>query len=222
MLKAVIMDFDGVIIDTEVVWYEIYKGWFKEHYGYDLSVTEFLICVGSSAKDFFLQMKEQNNIVVDEELFAKNTMNRFIAESDALPIKSGVRNFITEVKSRGLKLALATSSAGKKPIKHLKRLGLLDYFDEIITAEDVERIKPFPDLFLKAVERLNIEPSEAIIVEDSANGLKAGLKADINVIVVPNEVTKHSAFDDCYRIAERLDEVNVGQLIDYYQEEECC
>jgi len=216
------MDFDGVIIDTEVVWYEIFKEWFKEHYGYDLSITEFLTCVGSSAKDLFLQMKEQNNIVVDEELFAKDTTNQFIAKSDMLPIKSGVRNFIIEVKSKGLKVALATSSTRKKPIKHLKRLGLLDYFDEIITAEDVERIKPFPDLFLEAVERLNIEPSEAIIVEDSTNGLKAGFKAGIKVLVVPNEVTKYSTFDNYYRMVERLDEVNVGQLIDYYQEEECC
>jgi len=216
------MDFDGVIIDTEVVWYEIYKEWFKERYGYDLSVTEFLTCVGSSAKDLFLYMKEQNNIVVDEELFAKDTTARFIAESDALPTKSGVRNFIIEVKSKGLKLALATSATRKKPIKHLKRLDLLNYFDEFITAEDVERIKPFPDLFLKAIEKLNIKPSEAIIVEDSINGLKAGLNAGIRVLVVPNNVTKYSTFDNCYHMAERLDEVSVEHILKHFQEEEGC
>lgn len=212
MLKTIIMDFDGLIVDTEVVWYHIYVEWFRKQKGYDLSVQEFLACVGSNAEDLFRKL-DAKGITVDRDAFAKDTFARFIEESSRLPAKPGVEDFLKQAHANGLSVALATSSGRKKPTVHLERLGLLSYFDLLVTAEDVERIKPHPDLFLKAAEKLGCTPDECLVVEDSLNGLLAGLNAHMRVLVVPNDVTKYCQFEGQYQLCQSLTEVNVPQLI---------
>lgn len=213
MLKAVIMDFDGVIIDTEEVWYYIFADWFLKNKGYELKAQEFLSCVGSSPEDLFHTLEEKEDIVVNREQFAKDTTSLFVEQSSMLLPKEGVAEFIEAVKNRGLKLALATSAARVKPVNHLTRLGLIDKFDVLVTAEDVKRIKPYPDLFIKAAEKLNAQPAQTLVIEDSLNGLTAGLHADMRVLVVPNPVTKHSQFKGFYRLANSLAEVNIEELL---------
>lgn len=212
MLKTIIMDFDGLIVDTEVVWYHIYVEWFRKQKGYDLSVQEFLACVGSNAEDLFRKL-DAKGITVDRDAFAKDTFARFIEESSRLPAKPGVEDFLKQAHANGLSVALATSSGRKKPTVHLERLGLLSYFDLLVTAEDVERIKPHPDLFLKAAEKLGCTPDECLVVEDSLNGLLAGVNAHMRVLVVPNDVTKYCQFEGQYQLCQSLTEVNVPQLI---------
>lgn len=212
MLKTIIMDFDGLIVDTEVVWYHIYVEWFRKEKGYDLSVQEFLACVGSNAEDLFRKL-DAKGITVDRDAFAKDTFARFIEESSRLPAKPGVEDFLKQAHANGLSVALATSSGRKKPTVHLERLGLLSYFDLLVTAEDVEHIKPHPDLFLKAAEKLGCTPDECLVVEDSLNGLLAGLNAHMRVLVVPNDVTKYCQFEGQYQLCQSLTEVNVPQLI---------
>ncbi len=206
------MDFDGVIVDTEVIWYEIFQEWFEKELSYHVSVEEFLTCVGANDQAFFQKLASEKNITVNQEAFSKETSEHFIERSKDLPPKEGVVSFIEAVKQAGLKLALATSSKRAKPVAHLTRLGLIDYFDVIVTAEDVEQIKPAPDLFLEAARQLLVKPHEAVIIEDSKNGLVAGNKAGIPVIVVPNEVTKYSDLTPNYQIVDSLAELNVGQL----------
>lgn len=213
MLKAIIMDFDGLIVDTEVVWYNIFFEWFKIKKNYDLSVDEFLVCVGSSSEDLFNAIQAKNNCIIGRDEFTLDTQELFLERSELLQPKEGVVEFIKAVKSEGLKLTLATSSKRIKPIKHFERLGLTKYFDLIVTAEDVKRIKPYPDLFIKTVEKLGINKNEALIVEDSLNGLTAGLNADMRVLVVPNEVTKYSNFKNYYKIADSLLNVDVKKLV---------
>lgn len=213
MLKAVIMDFDGVIIDTEGIWYQIFVDWFKENVNYDLSIDEFLVSVGSDSEDLFTALERNHHIQIDREKFVNDTKRIFIEKSDSLPPLEGVVHFIQSVKEEGLQLALATSSTKRKPMKHLKRLQLIDYFDSIVTAEDVERIKPFPDLFLKAIERLGVEKDEALVVEDSLNGLMAANRSAIKTLLVPNDVTKHSDFNHYYKKVETLSEVHIPELM---------
>ena len=89
----------------------------------------------------------------------------------------------------------------------------MKYFDFLGTAEDVERIKPAPDLFLEAARRTASAPEECLVVEDSLNGLRAGINAGMRVLVVPNEVTRHCAFEGQYRMEASLADVDVPGLI---------
>lgn len=213
MLNAIIMDFDGLIVDTEFVWYNIYVDWFKKNKGYNLSMEEFLRCVGSSSEDLFQSFEKEYNWIINRDEFTQDTQSLFIERSNLLPPKEGVVEFIQTAKKMGLKLALATSATRLKPITHLKRLDLLDYFDVIVTAENVARIKPFPDLFLKAAEELGVDAHEALVVEDSRNGLISGQKAGMRVLVVPNEVTKYSDFQGYYQKVDSLKKVNIEKMI---------
>ncbi|MBS6397455.1 MAG: HAD-IA family hydrolase [Clostridiales bacterium] len=212
MLKTIIMDFDGLIVDTEKVWYQIYVEWFRIQKGYELSVQEFLTCVGSNAEALFQKLDEKG-IHVDREIFVRDTQQRFIEESSRLPAKEGVEGFLKAARELGLSVALATSSGRKKPSMHLERLELMKYFDLLVTAEDVENIKPEPDLFFKAAEKMHSAPEECLVVEDSLNGLKAGINANMKVLVVPNDVTKYCTFEGQYRKADSLAQVNVAELI---------
>ena len=124
MLKTIIMDFDGLIVDTVVVWYQIYVEWFRKNKNYEMSVQEFLICVGSEAEELFKSL-DSRGIHVDREIFARDTQQRFIEESTKLPAKPGVEDFLRTAKKQGIVIALATSSTRKKPETHLTRLNLL-------------------------------------------------------------------------------------------------
>lgn len=212
MLKTIIMDFDGLIVDTEVVWYQIYVEWFRKNKNYEMSVQEFLICVGSEAEELFKSL-DSRGIHVDREIFARDTQQRFIEESTKLPAKPGVEDFLRTAKKQGVVIALATSSTRKKPETHLNRLNLMKYFDLLVTAEDVQRIKPAPDLFLKTAEKAGCTVEECLVIEDSLNGLKAGLNANMRVLVVPNDVTKYCDFQGEYLMVNSLEDVDVEKLI---------
>ncbi|MBS4206679.1 HAD family hydrolase [Bacillus sp. FJAT-50079] len=213
MLKAVIMDFDGVIVDTEVIWFNIFQEWFQKNWNYDLTIEEFLICVGSHPEDLFKRLEKEYSIVINRNTFTEETSQKFLDESMDLPLKEGVLEFIQALKSENILLALATSATRKKPMYHLTRLNILQYFDVIVTAEDVDNIKPHPDLFNKAVEKLGIDKEEVVIIEDSVNGLIAGNRADINTIVCVNDVTKHSKFENYFIKVDSLKELDVNNLI---------
>jgi putative hydrolase of the HAD superfamily len=213
MLKAIIMDFDGLIIDTEVIWFDIFAEWFRRNLHHELEMKDFLICVGSSSEDLFCSLEELHGWTIDRDQFDQETRDTFIEKSRLLEPKDGVAEFIQTAKRLGLKLALATSAKRLKPVTHLTRLKLLDYFDRLVTAEDVERIKPYPDLFLKAAEDLGVNRDEVLVVEDSNNGLISGRNAGMRVVVVPNEVTKHSEFEDYYKKVNSLKDIDLEELM---------
>ncbi len=217
MLKAIIMDFDGLVVDTEVVWYRIYAKWFEEHADYELTVQEFLSCVGADSDPLFSRLAKKG-IEIDAEAFSRDTLELFKKRSALLPAKEGVEKLLKEAKENGLGTALATSAGITKIRYHLGRLDLLRYFDVLVTSEDVKNIKPAPDLFLAAAEKLGCSPAECLVVEDSRNGLLAGLNAEMKVLIVPNEVTKYSDFEGKYLYFDSLGEVDVPELIKNFPE----
>jgi beta-phosphoglucomutase-like phosphatase (HAD superfamily) len=101
---------------------------------------------------------------------------------------------LQDAKDMRLKLAVASSGKRSWVAGNLTRFGLLDYFQVICTSEDVEKVKPDPALFLLAAEKLGVRPQEAIVFEDSYNGLVAAKKAGTFVVIVPNPLTEHMDF----------------------------
>ncbi len=211
MLRGIIVDFDGVIIDTEKVWFEIYKEWFRENVQYNLSVEEFLICVGASSDVFFNRMKEEK-IEINRLQFEEEAGMLFLSKSAELPIKTGVKRLLEESRELGLQVALATSATLKKPKFHLERLGLMKYFDYLVTAELVENIKPAPDLFICAADKMGCKSEECIVIEDSKNGVIAAHRALMRTILVPNEITEHDTFEEVYLKVNSLEEVEIKEI----------
>jgi HAD superfamily hydrolase (TIGR01509 family) len=128
----------------------------------------------------------------------------------------GVKEYLEEAKRLGLKLAIASSSHHAWVDDHAKRIGVFDYFDHVIAADDVGpgRTKPNPDLFLTALSRLKVPKEAAIVFEDSPNGVQAANRAGIFVVAVPNSVTSTLTLDGANLIVKSLSEMSLSQLLD--------
>lgn len=193
MLKALLFDFDGLILDTEtpevLVWQSIYK----EH-GFELPVHEWEKTVGGYGISDF-DAAEHLSLLTAGRLDPVSLRFRYRKESDAIihasPILPGVVNMIEQAKEAGSKVAIGSSSQHAWVDTHAKRLGIFDYFDDIICADDVApgRTKPNPDIYLKALEQLNVKKDAAVVFEDSLNGVLASRRAGIFVVAVPNPLT---------------------------------
>jgi putative hydrolase of the HAD superfamily len=191
MIKGLIFDFDGLILDTETPEYQALNETYAD-YGQHLPIETYGAVVGSQYNETFEPVAHLSRLtsqpIAAEEFWERVNRRRFeiIDHSQPLP---GVETYLREAKTCGLKLAIASSSPHRWVEKHLQRLGLLHYFDTIQCQEDVRQIKPDPELFLAALNALQLQAEEALIFEDSVNGVIAAQRAGIRVVAVPNPVT---------------------------------
>lgn len=202
MIKTVIMDFDGIVIDTENIWFDLYNEYFKSEFDYEFTRKEFLMAVGSTTDQLNDYFKQNTGLQVDFDPINENLTPEFRKRSLTLPARPGIPEFIQAVKANNLKLSLATSSHAVMPTKQLERLNLIKYFDELVSRDDVEQVKPAPDLFLKVLELTDTYPEEALILEDSENGLNAADKIPVSTIIYPNEVTKIGHFSTALAVVD--------------------
>ncbi|GAB4461890.1 MAG: HAD family hydrolase [Anaerolineales bacterium] len=193
MLKALIFDFDGLIIDTETPEVDIWTRLYAEH-GYDFPFNDWAQTVGGYGISNF-DAAEHLSLLSQGRLDPVSLRARHHAESSALIERSsilpGVLDMIHAAKQHGLKLAIASSSRHAWVDGHAKRLGIFQLFDHIVCADDVDagRTKPNPDLFLLALKKLQVQNNEAVVFEDSPNGVLAARRAGIFVVAVLNPLT---------------------------------
>lgn len=192
-IKALIFDFDGLILDTETpdmhAWQEIYG----EH-GMVFPIESWgQIIGGMGGSQFDAAVHLQNLAGRPLDLGQLQAQQTHISHSlvEQQPILPGVLDYLNEAKALNLKLAIASSSPHSWVDIHASRLGIFDHFDKVICADDVGsgRTKPNPDLFLLALDQLQVRANEAIVFEDSPNGVTAANRAGIFVVAVPNPVT---------------------------------
>ncbi|HEU5141093.1 MAG TPA: HAD family hydrolase [Bacillales bacterium] len=214
MIKAVVFDFDGLIMDTELPEYTVSKEMFRER-GAELSLDVWGECVGTHADHFDLigHLEDQIEQTVDREAFHEERSKRILSMLENGKPLPGVERYLEAAKELGLKIGLASSSHYEWVGGHLRRLGLLDEFGCIRTADNVERVKPDPALYLQAAECLGVRPEEAVAFEDSANGALAAKRAGMYCVVVPNEVTASLTFGDVDHRMESMAEMELAALI---------
>jgi putative hydrolase of the HAD superfamily len=124
-----------------------------------------------------------------------------------------VVGYLKAAREQGLAIALATSSTRNWAETHLKNLNLLSYFDYLITQDDVERVKPAPDLYLKTIDILDIEPHQAIVFEDSLNGLIAAIEAKLPTVIIPNPITESLPFKDYHLKLSSMTDMSLHDII---------
>ncbi|MBE0682104.1 MAG: HAD family phosphatase [Anaerolineales bacterium] len=192
-VKALIFDFDGLILDTEtpevLVWQSIYR----EH-GFNLPVHEWEKTIGGYGISTF-DAAEHLSLLSSGRLDPVSMRTRYRRESDMLihasPVMPGVINMIEQAREQGIQVVIGSSSPHSWVDAHAKRLGIFHYFKHIICQEDVPpgRTKPNPDIYLKALDMLKVRNTEAVVFEDSLNGVEAARRAKIFVVAVPNPLT---------------------------------
>jgi HAD superfamily hydrolase (TIGR01509 family) len=214
MIRAVIFDFDGTILDTEM---PIYQAWSRtyEQYGQKLTMDEYSATVGTDYSVFDPRgtLEQRTGRKLDWTTLDTERHNyhlELVVAKETLP---GIRHLLAEVKERGLGCAVASSSTTGWVEGHLKRLGLREYVEHIICADPPRRPKPATDVYVEALKKLGVSADEAVAIEDSPNGVTAALAVGIACIGVPNEMTSLFAFPAGTRRVESLESVSLDDLL---------
>jgi beta-phosphoglucomutase family hydrolase len=182
MIKAVLFDMDGVIAETEHVHIEAEKKTMLK-YGVKITEDELHRYTGTTAKQMFTELIARYRLdTTFEKIFNEKEQVMFkLLETNTQPVK-GVVELLHRLKEKHVKLAVASSSHRRLVQYVLKKLEITGLFDSIITAEDVARGKPDPEIFLKSAHRLNVSPAECLVVEDAGLGVEAAKTAGMKCL----------------------------------------
>jgi HAD superfamily hydrolase (TIGR01509 family) len=200
-LEAVILDMDGLMLDTERVSKQAWQEAAAE-LGYELSDIVYLRCLGRPARDHGPIMRAALGHDFPFQLVRARRTE--IVESHlslhGVPLKPGLLKFLARIASYDIPLCVATSTARDTAMKRLSSTNLLPFFKAIVTGDEVVHAKPSPDIYLLAAHKLGVDPSLCLAVEDSQAGFQAARSAGMPVVIIPDlqepspELREHAAF----------------------------
>jgi HAD superfamily hydrolase (TIGR01509 family) len=212
--RALIFDFDGLILDTEG---PVYRSWLEvyEAHGEALPFERWVQIVGSTTAGFHPQhhLEERLGRPLSQEVLDRRIGRRtemILAE----PLLPGIVQHVDAARSLGLKLGVASSSTRDWVSGHLERLGILDRFDCIRCRDDVAQAKPEPDLYLAVLACLGVSGTEAFAIEDSPNGVSAAKRAGLRCVAIPNPITAQLDLSQADLQLESLAEVTLPDLLE--------
>ena len=188
IIKAVMFDLDGTIIDTEK-YYRLY--WPKAFAKFGYTITDEqglgLRSLGNPyVEEYLTNIFGKKIETTDIKNYARSLVDESV-KANGLELKEGVINCLKFLKTKNAKIAIVTATAIERTNRYIDMASLNDYFDDVISAKNVPHGKPAPDVYLTACEKLKVNPSETIAVEDSPNGVMSASRADCNVIMVPDQ-----------------------------------
>jgi HAD superfamily hydrolase (TIGR01509 family) len=214
MVRAIIFDFDGLILETEEPtyqsWAEIYHS-----FSFPLPFSTWMANVGTTQGDFDPQ-RELERLVghqLDwEQIEAERRVieDRLIEAQVALP---GAEQYLHDARSLGYKVGIASNSPIDWVTKYMTRLELVDCIDFFSTSEYVGHIKPDPEIYLNALGGLGVRADEAIALEDSLIGVRAARRAGIFCVAVPNPLIRGATFDEANYHISSLEEMPLESLL---------
>lgn len=199
--RALIFDMDGLLVDSEPLWWRVEKAFATDHGGVwtDAMAQE---CVGKGLTNVIATMNETFDWTLDVEAEAERLVDRFIAGVDTLSLKAGAREILAAATEARRPKALASSSPLRLIRPVLARFSLEESFDVVSSGEEVAEGKPAPDIFLLTAKRLGIAPGDGVVFEDSFAGATAGKAAGMTVVAIPEhdpdrflELTPHVVTD---------------------------
>jgi HAD superfamily hydrolase (TIGR01509 family) len=213
MIKALIFDFDGLIVDTEGPDYQAWQETY-ESFGCRLPLAEWAAEIGTyGVFDPYDYLARQLGRPIDRAAVRAQRHTRFAELIEQQTVLPGVERYIRDARERGLRVGIASSSSRTWVVGHLVRFGLDDSFDCIKTADDVERVKPDPALYRAALDALDVQAHEALAFEDSPNGALAATRAGIYCVAVPNLLTQQLALEVADLRLASLAELPLDELL---------
>lgn len=213
MIKAVLFDFDGLILDTE---YPEYQAWCTvyDSYGCSIPMEKWILNIGRGTALFdpYEDLATQYNKPIDTNVVRATKRAHFTELMREQPLLPGIELLLNEAREAGILCALVSSSPRDWIMRFLPTYGIESHFHCLCTGDEVANTKPDPDLYLLALERLNLASEEVIALEDSPNGVRAAQKAGIFCIAVPNRITHHTPLDHANHILPSLEGITLEYL----------
>lgn len=208
-IKGVIFDQDGLLFDTERLSVQAWN-LAGDELGFYLEESFLCTIRGANAQDSSRRFKERFGEEYDfsklrnrkQEIFMKMLRER------EMPVKPGVKELLTYLRENGYKIALATASPREYSSDNLRLAGIQEFFTYMVTGDMVKEAKPNPEIFLKAAELLGEAPAHCLVLEDSLNGVEAGLRGGFVTVMVPDLTQpKEELRERVDRVCESLFEV---------------
>jgi HAD superfamily hydrolase (TIGR01509 family) len=190
-IRALVFDFDGLILDTELPIYRAWYALFERHGAQPLTIEEWAAEIGTvRGLDLHGLLVERATIPVDvaeADVWRRSHRDLLLTEQQARP---GVEAWLAEAAVAGIDVAIASSSEAEWVLPLLERIGLHSSFEHVVNAGGSLRPKPDPDVYLEACRRLGVDPGQALAIEDSPHGITAAKAAGLRCVAVPHELTE--------------------------------
>ena len=209
MIKAIIFDMDGLMIDSERVTFECYQEILK---GMNLTMDEefYKTLLGKPLKGIYQRFYDVygNDFPIEDVIKDVHALMAQRFETEGVPVKTGLKSLLEYLKANNYKTIVATSSNRDRVDTILAQAQITDYFDDSICGDEVTKGKPNPEVFLKSCQKLGVSVDEAIVLEDSEAGIQASYDAGIKVICIPDMKYPEKQYEEkTFKIFKDLNDV---------------
>jgi HAD superfamily hydrolase (TIGR01509 family) len=213
-VRAFLFDFDGLILDTETASRAGWQWLYREH-GHELPPEKWSLMVGTvGGWDPWAHLEVLVGATLDREALNERRYAHELSLIEAEELRPGIADYLAAAERHGLKRAIVSSSSRRWIDMHLARLEREVGWDAILAANgDHSRAKPNPVLYLEALEVLGVQADEAVVFEDSPNGVRAGKAAGIFTVGIPNSVTRDYGLDEADLIVDSLADLPPDELL---------
>lgn len=210
MIKAVIFDRDGVIIDSESVHVNSFVSTYNEM-GIDVSKGEMNHIAGKHPEDHVPPIIENYDVSYDD---VRNIQRvKYLSMINSAKFFNDTIKILKKIHKLGLPIALTTTASLKTTSPILKKAKIIDLFKVIVTEEDYKKRKPDPEPYLVTARKLGVKPSECLVFEDSNSGLKSAKAAGMKCIIIYNEYTKNQDFSIADMVVGSAKEINLSEIL---------
>jgi HAD superfamily hydrolase (TIGR01509 family) len=196
VIRGLVFDFDGLILDTEV---PVYRAWAEVYgqHGQELPLHFWATIIGYGTQRFdpVAELERRLGRSLDRDVVQAERRRREREMVATLSVLPGVHEWRDQAAAMGVRLGVASSSSRRWVVGHLERLGLVDW-SCVRCSDDVKQTKPAPDLYLAVAACLGVAPREAIAVEDSATGVRSAKAAGLYCVAVPSALTASHDFSE--------------------------
>lgn len=216
MIKAVIFDMDGVIIDSEPFHYKIFKEYIRDQFDLAISDEEYSTFIGTTNYHIYATLQKKYEFPGDIDTiigeYEEKCLQYLLSGAAERPIK-GVDVLVKNIHQNKIKLALASSSPKEVINIVLSMFNIDQFFDVKVSGQEVENSKPAPDIFLRAAKLLSVCPEECLVFEDSRNGVVAAKAAGMKCIGYYNPNSGNQDLSRADKIIENFAEVDIAATL---------